>query len=694
MASGGGVSPPRTLPPDYSDPAEECARLKVELRFLGERAATEQQRLQLELHNTTGRLERLAAERAQHSAALEQLAVDAGAHRQAAEVAERARVAGEVEAATLRDQLRIVAEERDRIDRQAELFQQTARKSLGDLEQELERQVRTAQAREREVTEKEMEMREAKKEVALMREHLESVARELVERQPEQDRERQKAEAQLEAAKRSNEELVEEILGLGQHAKGLEEQLLTARRELTVVKEEAANLREELRRVNDASGQVEREIRAKAANLSSCSEALREAREDAEDKARDLAMALSERASFAASVLRAVETVAEAVRRLWEETEGCRSALHQRLALSLRPDEARGEVDLRRVEVLERARRRQIAHQGGSDERVTSGLLMQVADELSTVWEDTRVVRSDLEELLRSHIEMKRQVESAERSYMEGRERVESLTLSLEQANETCVRLASEKRELEEAHSRHDEWMQEAVRISRQRDVHRDALVAELEDLRRAVDGAEMRRDMAQRSNEDLERRLGEAERRRVQTGADLVAERERAAHGADELGRLRSENAQLRARCSEFARERDSLRARLEELDRRGHSRDAEASRGMVGYGSATSTAPPLVSSRHASPRVQRWDRAGSGSGGHQQDRSRRQVSQSRRLEEVERQLAQITNTFAPPTLPPNPSPTPPTPASHGHPPWAGGAGSSWPPQTTTTGAHALRVA
>eukprot|EP01062_Namystynia_karyoxenos_P052164 TRINITY_DN4150_c0_g1_i1.p1 TRINITY_DN4150_c0_g1~~TRINITY_DN4150_c0_g1_i1.p1 ORF type:complete len:859 (+),score=348.46 TRINITY_DN4150_c0_g1_i1:94-2577(+) len=532
--------------------ASETDWLRQELRRLSERAVQDQQRMAAELASMAERLRVYDEERRESASTLEQLQRQLDAHRRAAEDSARARAVGEQEAARLRDELGRAVQERDRIDQQAEVFQRTAQRSLSDLEQELERQVGVVAVKEQEVAVREQQMREAKQEVAAMREHLERAAKELISRDRdaaaaaqrstavrEEEGHRLKAELaaleegdrqrrgelsamqqRCEEAQQHNQELVRELVALSHRVKLAESEADTLRDELTDMTAQRDAAAGCARDEGVARGSAEREARRLSEVCTDLDQQLRRCRDELEDRVRELGKCQGERAAFAARTVRAAEAAGEELRRLCDEADCCRSALRERIIAGLPPPQRQAEEELRVSDERERASRRlraagvagEAQRQGG-DEQAVSALLARQRDDLTAAWEDLRVIRADVSDEMARSAELARQHRALQEAYVVERDHLGSLTRSLEQANASCAKLAEEKRALEESHMRNDQWMHEAVGISRQRDAHRDAMLGELDELRQQIAQRDRAREAMLSEMEGLRLQLSQRDR-------------------------------------------------------------------------------------------------------------------------------------------------------------------------------------
>ncbi|KAJ9461618.1 hypothetical protein DIPPA_15420 [Diplonema papillatum] len=495
---------------------------------------------------------------------------------------------------------------------------------------------------DKELSLKEEQMRKAKKEVATMRENLEKVAKELVGRNKERDAEIQRRQHQYEMeARRMGDELSsliqdkreltrveieqkDEILMLKAqldkaqltHAE-LVQEVSSGRNQLTL-KEKADEINQ--REINDALQQLDamkqennnlhlmmerlnEQLRRASEDITRSQEQMNRLRDQITEQEDEMTQTHHDRAAFAAKLVRASEAATEETKRIVEEVDSFR-VMAREAAIQHAPAESRDlEMELLREQNRERAEKTEQAakaarHHG--DEQAAVMLLTRLREDLVLAWEDLRVVRSDIADEISRYNDLHAQHLALKEAYIVDREHLATLTTNLNEANVAFSKLQKEKQAMHQALAKEDEWMQECMKMSAEREANQAALRQEnavLQDqltrLKEVAGSAEIdqRLSAVRYENERLTAETWEARRRRSEAEDALVAAQDDLAQARRDIDLMRksqalnqTDDASSRGRLIELETEvdvlkkiNDELQAKLDRSKQREHAAEAE---------------------------------------------------------------------------------------------------------------------
>eukprot|EP00755_Sulcionema_specki_P015804 Sspe_Gene.9898::Locus_3327_Transcript_1_1_Confidence_1.000_Length_2872::g.9898::m.9898 len=531
---------------------------------------------------------------------------------------EKERLGKQTGEVVLREEIRRLKDEHGKLDRQAEAYKNDANRSLNEMEIELDRQAALLVEREKELSLKDDQIVQAKKEVAMMRENLEKVAKELVARNKERDmaamrkskatemdnrrisnelaalveekKEWTKHEFQLkeeilvvkshwDKAQATNQELIQEIAGLNARLQAKEEEGRLNQAEVGDLVYQIEILRKENDTIHNTRDRLDNQLRKMHEETHRCEEQMSRMRDRLAEAEDDLTAMQSDRASFSAKVVRAVEAALEEAHRMSDEVDGF-SIILREAALVHAPQEQRDEeLQLQRKQLQEReAMRREIPPVKHGDEYAAVSLLARLRDELVIAWEDLRVVRSDMKDELSRFDELQLQHAALKEAYVVDREHLASLTTNLNEANAAYAQLQKEKAALEESFKENDAFMVEAVRLSKERDDKRAQLLNEVQQLQDAAAEKDEEVRQAREALEEAEKRLHAVRKENERLSNELWECKTQRGDVDDQLARSKDDASRLQVELEALKRHQGSLQQELAEAKARFHKGDSEA--------------------------------------------------------------------------------------------------------------------
>ena len=366
---------------------------------------------------------------------------------------------------------------------------------------------------------KDEQMKNAKKEVAMLRESLEKVAKELVNRSKDRDGEIMRRQQQheldarrmadelqsliadkkelsrielqqreeiivfrdkFEKAKITNAELAQEIGSLQERLTAKEENDNIYQREIDDTMEQMELLKQENNSLHSQTDRTNEKCRLLQEEIQRLEENMGRVRNNVAEGEEELTAFHRDRATFASKMRGGIESAVEETRRLVQEVDDFRMQVRESVIMHA-PEEARDvEMELLREQQRERDNhQRATAPLPNGDEHSSITLVGRLREDLIISWEDLRVIRSDVKDEVSRMMDLYNQHHALKDAYVVDREHLATLTINLNEANAAFSKLQKEKQILQDALRDQDSWMKDAVKTTNESNIAREQLISE-----------------------------------------------------------------------------------------------------------------------------------------------------------------------------------------------------------------------